>query len=70
MSGYCFKEIYLEAPKEYIQKRIKGVYWPYIKWGIFFLLITNLLVSSQILPESERISNSQYPQLLGIFYFQ
>lgn len=69
MSGYCFKEIYLEAPKEYIQKRIKGVYWPYIKWGIFFLLITNLLVSSQILPESERISNSQYPPIIGNILF-
>lgn len=31
MSGYCFKEAYLNTPKEYIKKRIKGVYWPYIK---------------------------------------
>lgn len=33
MSGYCFKESYLNTPKDYIKKRIKEVYWPYVKWG-------------------------------------
>jgi len=31
MSGYCFKEKYLDQPKDFFNKRMKGIYWPYIK---------------------------------------
>lgn len=43
MSGYCFKPEYIQAGSKYIKRRITGIYIPYIKWGIFFLLIHNAL---------------------------
>ena len=41
MSGYCFKEAYLNDFKTYATKRIKGAYWPFVKWGLLFLLFHN-----------------------------
>ena len=42
MSGYCFKREYLDNFVTFIKKRIKGAYWPYVKWGLVFLLLHNL----------------------------
>lgn len=42
MSGYCFKTRYLDESISYLKKRIKGIYVPYIKWSIFFLLLHNI----------------------------
>ena len=42
MAGYCFKEEYLDAPIAYIKKRICGLYLPFVKWGLFFLLLHNV----------------------------
>lgn len=42
MSGYCFKTKYLDDAKKYLKKRVTGIYWPYLKWSLFFLLIHNL----------------------------
>ena len=42
MSGYCFKEAYLNDFRNYLKKRIKGAYWPYVKWGLLFLALHNL----------------------------
>lgn len=41
LSGYCFKESYLERPKEFLFRRLKGAYWPYVKWSLLFLLFHN-----------------------------
>lgn len=40
-SGYCFKSKYLVDFNSFAIKRIKGVYWPYVKWGLLFLLLHN-----------------------------
>lgn len=40
--GYCFKRKYLEAPKQYFLRRVKGVYWPFVKWGLLFLAFQGL----------------------------
>lgn len=48
MSGYCFKEAYLDNFKEYLKKRIKGAYWPYVKWSLFFLLLHNIFFAINI----------------------
>lgn len=45
MSGYCFKDKYLLDAKAFIKKRIKGVWFPYVKWSFFFLLVHNWLYS-------------------------
>ena len=41
-SGYCFKTIYLDQPKIFTIKRLKGIYWPYVKWSLLFLLLQNV----------------------------
>lgn len=51
MSGYCFKEKYLNTTVSFVKKRFKGIYWPYVKWSLFFLLIHNFLVSLCIYPK-------------------
>lgn len=40
-SGYCFKEKYLEDFPAFIHQRIKGLYVPFVKWSLFFLILHN-----------------------------
>jgi len=42
ISGYCFKRKYLQEPKAYVGKRLKGIYWPYVKWSLIFLALHNV----------------------------
>ena len=44
-SGYCFKEKYLSAPRKYIYNKVKGIYWPYVKWSLLFLFCCYKVVS-------------------------
>ncbi len=48
MSGYCFKESYLCDFKGFSWKRIKGAYWPFVMWGLLFLLLHNFFYSINI----------------------
>ncbi len=42
ISGYCFKHKYLNEPKTYLLNRVKGIYWPYLKWSLVFLAFHNI----------------------------
>lgn len=42
MSGYCFKTKYLDDAKTFVVRRITGIWWPYVKWGLIFLLFHNI----------------------------
>ena len=42
MSGFCFKEKYLTDFKTFVIKRIKGLWGPYFKYGVAFLLLHNV----------------------------
>lgn len=42
MSGYCFKDKYLDDALAFIKKRFTGIYWPYLKWSLLFLLLHNV----------------------------
>ena len=42
LSGFCFKEKYLQHPKVYLWKRVKRLYWPYVKYGLVFLWLRNV----------------------------
>jgi fucose 4-O-acetylase-like acetyltransferase len=42
LSGYCFKAYYFDHKKEYLKKRLKSLYLPYVKWAIVFLLLHNI----------------------------
>ena len=41
-SGYCFKTAYLDNPVKFTKRRIIGIYWPYVKWGLVFLFMHNV----------------------------
>lgn len=45
MSGYCFKSKYLSEGKQYVSKRVTGIYIPCVKWSILFLLLHNVFCS-------------------------
>lgn len=41
LSGYCFKEKYLTNFSSFLIKRAKGLWIPYVKWGIISVLVHN-----------------------------
>ena len=51
LAGYCFKEKYLDTPKVFLMKRVKGLYKPFVKWGLIFLLFHNVFCSLNIYNE-------------------
>lgn len=81
MSGFCFKEKYIHKPLLFIKRKINGIYWPYIKWGILFLLLHNIfiyyhLMDGDILDAQKHYELLRYilrmrheEQLLGGFWF-
>ena len=84
-SGYCFKEKYLEHFFTFLRKRIKGLYWPAVKWGLLFLVLHNVFFHLYLLPEKTSyiysgrdlftracyiiVTMTQFEQLLGGFWF-
>ena len=50
-AGYFFKASTADNPWPFIVKRFKGLYIPFLKWSLFFLLIHNLLFKIGILNE-------------------
>lgn len=44
-SGYCFNNSYLNQPKQFVKKRLRGLWWPYVKWSLLFLLLHNFFFS-------------------------
>lgn len=46
-SGYCFKQKYLDG-YDFLWKRIKSIYWPYVKYGFLFMLLHNLFFDLNI----------------------
>ena len=50
-AGYFFSLKYLNDEATFIKKRIKGLYWPFWKWSVFFLIIHNWMFDLGILNE-------------------
>lgn len=85
LSGFCFKPSYLTEPKLFMVKRLKGLYVPYVKWMLLFIILHNALCKFHILdPQSvgfyswnqiiEKIARTVFTfvggeQLLGGFWF-
>ena len=42
MSGYCFKERYLDDAKRFIVRKIKGIYVPFVLFSLAFLSLHNV----------------------------
>ena len=52
LSGYCFKDKYLDDKKTFIQHRIKGLYVPFVKYNLLFIVLHNLLYPLKIYEHS------------------
>ena len=50
-AGYFFSTRYLNDEMTFIKKRIKGLYLPFVKWSVIFLLLHNLMFDIGILNE-------------------
>ena len=50
-AGYFFSTRYLNDEATFVKKRIKGLYWPFVKWALFFLVIHNWMFDIGILNE-------------------
>lgn len=48
LSGYCLKMEYFDKPHVFAWKRVKGIYWPYLKWSVVFLLLHNVFFGLNI----------------------
>jgi len=45
MSGYCFKEKYLDDAKLFVLRKIKGIYLPFVLFALPFLALHNVFCS-------------------------
>lgn len=43
-SGYCLNEKYFDSPVLFVKRRIKGLWKPFVKWSIIFLLLHNFFL--------------------------
>lgn len=50
-AGYFFHTKYLTDERTFVMHRIKGLYWPFLRWSLFFLVIHNLLFPLGLLSE-------------------
>lgn len=50
-AGYFFSRKYLSDPFAFISKRVKGLYFPFLKWSFIFLLLHNLWFEIGLLNE-------------------
>ena len=50
-AGYFFSLKYLNDEATFVKKRVKGLYWPFVKWSVFFLIIHNWMFDIGILNE-------------------
>ena len=52
LSGYFFKLDNLDNTSDFLIRRTKTLYLPFIKWGVFFLILHNLFFEVGLLSES------------------
>ncbi len=82
VSGYFFKDEYINKPILFIKKRLKGYYVPFVLYNVIFLLIRNIFVKLNIYDITMKIDYRNIPvyikerifltsgePLLGTFWF-
>lgn len=57
-AGYFFHTKYLNDAHSFVMHRVKGLYWPFVRWSVFFLVIHNLLFTCGILSEQPQFGNA------------
>ena len=50
-AGYFFSLKYLDDEMTFIKKRVKGLYWPFVKWSVIFLILHNWMFDLGIMNE-------------------
>lgn len=77
-AGFCFNTSHINNPRIFLTKRIKGLWWPYIKWNLLFIVLHYLLYNVNFYEDSIQnissifsgLAKMQYSdQLLGAFWF-
>lgn len=51
-AGYFFSRTSLDAPWRFCMKRVRGLYFPFVKWALLFLVLHNVLFYFGILNET------------------
>lgn len=80
VSGFLLKEKYLNDISTFIKRRFKGLWWPFVKWSVVFMLFHNVLTSLHIYNSSYTLTDMAYKlfhivtmtgseQLLGGYWF-
>ena len=65
-SGYFFKDIRdTNALTKYYKRKTQGLYFPYLKWSLFFLLFHNIFVLSNIIHDYTYDFNDYAKQLFN-----
>ena len=50
-AGYFFSLRYLDDEAAFVKKRLKGLYVPFVKWSVVFLLLHNLMFDFGVMNE-------------------
>lgn len=68
ISGYFYKDVYSTDPSIFIAKRIKSLYWPFVKYGLGFLVFHNMLLHINVLSSKAEfgIIASRYYNILDM----
>lgn len=61
-SGFLYKDTYSLSPGKFAVRKIKSLYLPYIKYGLFFLLLHNVFIRIHV------YSGEEIPKLLPTHY--
>lgn len=81
VSGYCFKDKYLIETKQFLKNKIRGIYVPFVKWSLIFLVLHNVFFSLNVYGEMYDVksfmknatyiifSMNETEQLLGGYWF-
>ena len=56
-AGYFFNTRYLADEHTFVVRRLKGLYLPFLRWSVFFLVVHNLLFHCGLL--SEQFGNAE-----------
>ena len=51
-AGYFFRPDYLECKSTFVVRRVRRLYFPFVKWSLLFLLLHNLLFPLGLLSET------------------
>ncbi len=66
-AGYCFKTKYCNDRKTFIRHRIKGLWWPFLKWNLIFIILHNVLFSIRIYESAYTAKDMATQALKSVF---